>query len=50
MADFTGDDVNQMLRLVSGLAPGVDAQAGERQLSILAVALCAAATDCGVTK
>ena len=48
MSDFTGADVNAVLRFVKTLAPGEDAAAGERQLSILAVSLCAAARDCGV--
>lgn len=50
MADFTGKDVNAVLKHVAEIAPGVDASAGERQISILAVALCAAAQDCGVKR
>lgn len=50
MSDFTGDQVNQVLRLVADMAPGIDAEAGNRQISILAVALCAAARDCGVER
>ncbi|MEM9845534.1 MAG: hypothetical protein AAF965_12100 [Pseudomonadota bacterium] len=50
MADFTGADVNAVLRLVTSLATGVDASAGNKQISILAVALCTAARDCGVPR
>ena len=50
MTEFTGKDVNAVLKLVAELAPGVDADAGVTQLSILATALCAAARDCGVER
>ncbi len=50
MSDFKGEDVNSVLKHVAKLAPGVDATAGEKQLSILAVALCTAARDCGVQR
>ena len=50
MGDFSGKEVNSVLKHVLSLAPGVDAKSGERQLSILAVALCTAARDCGVER
>lgn len=50
MSDFSGEQVNSVLRHVASMSPGVDAAAGERQLSILAVALCTAARDCGVDR
>ncbi|MEO1720935.1 MAG: hypothetical protein AAFR84_00870 [Pseudomonadota bacterium] len=50
MSKFDGGDVNSVLRHVRALAPGGDAAAGERQLSIMATALCVAARSCGVDR
>lgn len=49
MADFTGADVNHILRTVRTIIPTTPTS-GNAQISLLAVALCAAARDCGVDR
>lgn len=46
-APVAGSEVNAILRFVRELIPGNDAEAGDRQLSALAIALCVGARDCG---
>lgn len=50
MTDFTGQDVNAILKLVKAMVPGEFENSGNIQLTMLATVLCVAARDLDIER